>query len=69
MVIIGHGIVQGSNIILSESLSLPEGTEVVMQIEPIISNQAESRDTLDDFMKQPCFGIWKNREDMADSTD
>ena len=69
MVMVGHGIIRGSNIILTEPLSLPEGTEVIMQIEPIAASKEEKRETLDEFMQQPWFGMWKYRDDMADSSE
>lgn len=70
MIFVGHGIIQGSNIVLSEPLSLPEGAEVVVQIEPVVASpQTENPVALEEFLRQPCFGMWKNRAEMADSED
>ena len=68
MAIIKHGVVRGSNITFNEKISLPEGTEVLVHIQPV--NGAESpapSSSQEDFMNQPCFGMWSDRQDMADS--
>ncbi len=68
MAIIERGVVRGPNIVFPQSLSLPEGTEVIVRIEPV--GEAESPNASlneADFMQQPCFGMWKDRPDMEDS--
>ncbi|HOE10255.1 MAG TPA: hypothetical protein PLQ35_05605 [bacterium] len=68
MAIVERGIVQGPNIVFPKTLSLPVDTEVIVHIEPVSATQSKET-PLDeaDFMRQPCFGIWKDRADMADA--
>lgn len=69
MAIIGRGVVHGSNIVFPDTLSLPEGTEVVVHIEPVAKVQPEREPANEtDFMEQPWFGMWKDRKDMDDSS-
>ena len=66
MALIERGKVQGGGIVFSEPLALPEGTEVVVRIEPL--TQPASPGTADeDFATLPFFGMWADREDMEDS--
>jgi predicted DNA-binding antitoxin AbrB/MazE fold protein len=67
--IIEQGEINNGNIVLSKPLSLPEGTKVRIQIEPIDTddNQSTTADDSEDFTKLPCFGMWADREDMRDS--
>ena len=74
--IIKNGKISNGHIVLSKSLSLPEGTEVRVQIEPvdpaIVSNDAnQDKDSneSEDFANLPCFGMWADREDMRDSIE
>lgn len=65
MVLVERGIVQGPNIVFPKTLSLPEGTEVIVHIETVTAAPCkESPLNEADFMAQPCFGIWKDRPDM-----
>lgn len=69
-IIIEQGEVNNGCIVLSKPLSLPEGTKVRIQIEPIDvdeDNQSTTSDEHEDFRKLPCFGMWADREDMRDS--
>ena len=73
-VIIEEGKVNNGHIVLSKPLSLPEGTEVRVQIEPVdpasVSDndgQDKDSDASEDFANQPFFGMWADREDMRDS--
>lgn len=73
-VIIEEGKVNNGHIVLSKPLSLPEGTEVRVQIEPVDpaavsggENQDKDSDESEDFANLPCFGMWADREDMRDS--
>lgn len=72
--IIEEGKISNGHIVLSKPLSLPEGTEVRVQIEPvdpaIVSDddsQDKDSDESEEFANLPCFGMWADREDMRDS--
>ena len=72
--IVEEGKISNGHIALSKPLSLPEGTEVRVQIEPvdpaIVSDddsQDKDSDESEDFANLPCFGMWADREDMRDS--
>ena len=72
--IIEGGKVINGHIILSNPLSLPEGTEVRVKIEsadPVPVNKDDDQNTdsneSEDFANLPCFGMWADREDMRDS--
>ena len=72
--IIEEGKVINGHIVLSNRLSLPEGTEVRVKIEPVDPvpvNKDDSQNTdsneSEDFANLPCFGMWADREDMRDS--
>ena len=72
--IIEEGTISNGHIVLSKPLSLPEGTEVRVQIERVDSaiasdddSQDKDSDESEDFANLPCFGMWADREDMRDS--
>lgn len=72
--IIEEGKVNNGHIVLSNPLSLPEGTEVRVQIETLEPNavsggedQDKGSNESEDFANLPCFGMWADREDMRDS--
>lgn len=67
--IIEQGEVNNGGIVLSKPLSLPEGTKVRIQIEPIDTddNQSTTPDENEEFVNLPFFGMWADREDMRDS--
>ena len=67
--IIEEGKVNNGHIVLFKPLSLPEGTEVRVQIEPIDTGDAQSTavEENENFANQPFFGMWADREDMRDS--
>ncbi len=74
VLIIEDGKVNNGHIVLSKPLSLPEGTEVRVQIEFIDltsvnggDNQHTDSDESEDFANLPCFGMWADRGDMRDS--
>jgi hypothetical protein len=66
MMLVENGKVQGGQIVLSEPLGLPDGTEVVVHVEPLQIEQASSPPA--DFASLAFFGMWADREDMSDST-
>jgi hypothetical protein len=54
--------------VFSKPLALPEGTEVVVFIEPLAAGeQAASPGADEDFATLPFLGLWADREDMRDS--
>ena len=72
--IIEEGKISNGGIVLSKPLSLPEGTEVRVQIEPVApaivsddDSQDKDSDESADFASQPFFGMWADREDTRDS--
>lgn len=68
MVMTEHGKVQHGGIIFETPLALPDGTEVVVRIEPVAaepSSEAPVRGA--DFSSLPFFGMWADRPDMDDS--
>ena len=63
-----RGKVKGRSIVFPRPLALPEGTEVIVQIQPFVVTtrpiaQADDRE----FRTLPFFGMWADREDMQDS--
>ncbi len=71
VLIIEDGKVNNGHIVLSKPISLPEGTEVRVQIEladlTSVNRQDTDSDESEDFINLPCFGMWADREDMRDS--
>lgn len=74
VLIIEDGKVNNGHIVLSKPLSLPEGTEVRVQIEfmdPTSISEDDNHNTdsdeSEDFANLSCFGMWADREDMRDS--
>ena len=67
--IIEEGKVINGRVVLSNPLSLPEGTKVRIQIEPIETDNTQNTEAKknEDFANQPFFGMWADREDMRDS--
>lgn len=68
MVIIGKGVVKNAAIQLSEPLSLPEGTEIVVQIETLAEENSVDPQTKMDNLKM-AMGMWKDRDEFADSAN
>ena len=63
-----RGKVKGRGIVFPKRLTLPEGTEVMVRIEPVVENIKASTPAEDlDFKGLPFFGMWADREDMKDS--
>ena len=64
-----RGRIRSGAIELSEPVALPEGTEVVVNIEPLESNKRDHvRAAADPGAVLPLIGIWADREDMRDSS-
>lgn len=62
-----HGRIQGGAIVLPKPLPLPEGTEVTIRIETIHDDKSSSGVSMGEFASLPFFGMWADRNDMADS--
>jgi hypothetical protein len=63
-----RGRVEHGRIVFPRPLSLPDGTEVVVHIEPLVAEgQPEARGDDEDFGSLPFFGMWADRPDMDDS--
>jgi hypothetical protein len=63
-----RGKIQAGNIVFPKPLALPEGTEVLVSIEPLaVKEQPASLDKEEDFVALPFFGMWRDRQDMKDS--
>jgi hypothetical protein len=52
--------------VFEEPLALPEGTEVVVSIEPL-ADEVEATDATADEDFTSVFGMWADREDITDS--
>lgn len=75
MAIVEHGKIQSGGIVFLEPLRLPEGTEVVVSVEmlteadPVTSLTNGTTHDGEDFAALACFGMWRDREEMANSVD
>ena len=61
-----HGKIHSGSIVLDEPIDLPEGTEVVVRIEPVVHEQASAVNG-NEFENLPFFGMWADRDEMTDS--
>jgi hypothetical protein len=62
-----RGVVQHGGIVFGKPLALPEGTEVVVRIEPVVTEQESPVGTRQEgFADLAFFGMWADRSDMAD---
>lgn len=62
-----RGKVKDGGIVFSEPLTLPEGTEVVVRIEPVEAGPQSAGPSSADFATMPFFGMWADRQEMSDS--
>jgi hypothetical protein len=63
-----RGKIQAGNIVFPKPLALPEGTEVLISIEPLaVKEQPASSSKEEDFAALPFFGMWRDRQDTKDS--
>lgn len=60
-----RGKIQSGGIVFDEPIDLPEGTEVVVRIEPVEDKSLVATNG-DDFENLPFFGMWADRDDMGD---
>src|SRR4051812_42002145 len=66
MGLIWRGMVKGGSIVFSEPLALPEGTDVIVHVEPATVTGA---DPVEDFASLPFFGMWAERGDVTDGAE
>ena len=67
-ILLERGKVKGRGIVFPKRLTLPEGTEVMVRIEPVVESAKIMARTEDlDLGDLPFFGMWADREDMKDS--
>lgn len=69
MPLVHRGKIRDGAIVLSEPITLPDETEVVVSIEPLESNEQADISSADTSAQLPFVGIWADREDMSDSAD
>jgi hypothetical protein len=68
MELIKHGTVRQGTIVFTDQVPLPEGTEVVVHIEPLGEpSQPLAVPETEDSSALPVFGMWADREEMTDS--
>jgi hypothetical protein len=66
MEFIERGRIQDGQPVLSHPLALPDGTDVVVRVEPVAMSQPVVS-TEEEFSSLPFLGMWADREDMADA--
>jgi hypothetical protein len=59
--------VWNGTLMLDEPAGLPDGTEVRVRIEPVGQQTASSALKPEELTRLPFFGMWADREEMADS--
>ena len=63
-----RGKIKSGAVILSEPVTLPDGTDVVVNIEPVEAIEDVDGSIADNTVASlPFIGIWADREDMSDS--
>jgi len=67
MSVVVHGRVRSGSLELADPLPLPEGTEVLVSIDPVGRAGAAAAMSDEEFLGQGFFGMWADREDMQDS--
>ena len=72
---VAQGKVQNGSIVFPQPLPLPEGMEVVVRIDPITAGSQTTPcratrvpDASTHFADLPFFGMWRDREDMRDTS-
>ena len=63
---IERGKIHSGGIVLNEPIDLPEGTEVIVHVQPV-AHETTSASNGDDFRNFPFFGMWADRDEMSDS--
>ncbi len=65
MTYIARGKVDNGGLLLAERVPLPDGAEVIVQIEPATTTVAPPAQN---FASLPFFGMWADRSDLPEST-
>ncbi|MBP6820502.1 MAG: hypothetical protein KA368_03110 [Acidobacteria bacterium] len=65
MILMERGKIENGQIVLPSPLKLAEGTEVIVQIEPEVYTNGNTK--VDDLFSLPFFGMWADRQEMGDS--
>ena len=60
-----RGKIHSGSIVLDEPIDLPEGTEVVVHVEPVV-HEYPSAGNGNEFENLPFFGMWADRDDIKD---
>jgi hypothetical protein len=64
----GRGRVQNGAIVFPTPLELPEGMEVVVQVEPLTAAESAAPPAqAEELVRLPFFGMYADREDLQDS--
>ena len=61
-----RGKIHSGSIVLDEPIDLPEGTEVIVHVEPVV-HELPSAGNGNEFENLPFFGMWADRDEMSDS--
>ena len=61
-----RGKIRSGSIVLDEPIDLPEGTEVIVHVEPVVHEQASAGNG-NEFENLPFFGMGADRNEMTDS--
>ena len=61
-----RGKIHSGSIVLDEPIDLPEGTEVIVHVEPVMHEQPSAGNG-NEFENLPFFGMWADRDEMSDS--
>ncbi len=61
-----RGKIHSGSIVLDEPIDLPEGTEVIVHVEPV-THHAMSASNGKQLECLPFFGMWADRNEMSDS--
>ncbi len=66
MALVQRGKVDGRRIVFPKPIGLPDGTEVLVAIDPVSATQTAAG-AAEQFSSLPFFGLWKDRSEMNDS--
>jgi len=76
MALVEHGKIQGGSIVFLEPLALPEGSEVIVSVEiidkaklAVLTASKITNAESEEFAALDCFGMWRDREEMASGED